>query len=249
MIAPGGGAGAGGGVGGQGGLAQSGLLTDGEDGGIPDGVPANLIYGGVPPGGDPGGTIPPDLIAASTGGQAAEGSAATCTVGGGGGGGYADSGSNGTGASECTDPQFPDAGQGGSAYGTASFIVPDPDNPGSSLPLNVGGLGGAGGGSIYDTDSDTEIPGSGGGGGGGYFEITASGPMVIHSTAGIFATRLPVVRVQGVRSGFGGEASSSLNRVLPSTSAEDSPISRTQEVVPIRPPFPPTLVAVERRVG
>lgn len=188
VIAPGGGAGAGGGVGGQGGLAQSGLLTDGEDGGIPDGIPANLIYGGVPPGGDPGGTIPPDLIAASTGGQAAEGSGMTCTVGGGGGGGYADSGSNGTGAGACTDPELPGAGQGGSAYGTASFIVPDPDNPGSSLPLNVGGLGGAGGGSIYDTDSDTEIPGSGGGGGGGYFEITASGPMVIHSTAGIYAT-------------------------------------------------------------
>ncbi|MDE0960218.1 MAG: hypothetical protein OSB09_05500 [Planctomycetota bacterium] len=191
VIAAGGLAGAGGGTGGEGGMAQSGALTDGADGGIPDGVPANLIYEGVPPGGDPGDTIPPELIAAATGGQAAEGSPLTCSVGGGGGGGYADSGANGNGAGECTDPIFPEAGQGGSSYGAASFLVPDPDNPGTSLPLNVGGLGGAGGGAIFDTDTSVSIPGSGGGGGGGYFELTSSGPMLIHSTAGVFATGGP----------------------------------------------------------
>jgi hypothetical protein len=184
--AAGGDAGAGGGAGGGGGLAQLGALNDGEDGSIPAGVPPELIYTGVPPGGDPGGTIPPDMIAAATGGEAAEGPI-SCTVGGGGGGGYADEGSDGSGAGACTDPEFPAAGQGGSAYGAASFIVPDPTTPGASLPLHVGGLGGGGGGALFDTDTSTSIPGTGGGGGGGYIEITANGPMNINSTAGIFA--------------------------------------------------------------
>ncbi|MGE4620324.1 MAG: hypothetical protein AAEJ04_11010 [Planctomycetota bacterium] len=183
----GGSAGPGGGVGGAGGVALAASLSDGEDGGIPAGVPAELIDTGVPPGGDPGGTVPPNLISAATGGQSATGSLATCTVGGGGGGGYADDGGNGNGAGSCTDPEFPEAGQGGSSYGAASFLVPDPIDPEISISLNVGGLGGAGGAGIFDTDSSTPMAATGGGGGGGYLEITASGPMVVQPTAQILA--------------------------------------------------------------
>ncbi|MEC9476940.1 MAG: hypothetical protein VX764_07890 [Planctomycetota bacterium] len=180
-------AGPGGGDGGGGGLALLVSLIDGEDGGLPVGIPPDLIDTGVPPGGDPGETVPPNLIAAATGGQSASGSLASCTVGGGGGGGYAAEGNNGSGAGSCTDPEFPEAGQGGSSYGAASFLVPDPLDPEASISLHVGGLGGAGGAALYDTDSSTPIASTGGGGGGGYIEITANGPMVVAGTAQILA--------------------------------------------------------------
>ena len=183
----GGQAGPGGGVGGSGGLALLVSLIDGGDGGIPDGVPPDLIDTGVPPGGDPGGAVPPNLISAATGGQSASGSLASCTVGGGGGGGYAAEGNNGNGAGSCTDPEFPEAGQGGSSYGAASFLVPDPLDPEASIALHVGGLGGAGGAAIFDTDSSTPMASTGGGGGGGYIEITANGPMIVSATAQILA--------------------------------------------------------------
>ncbi len=187
VAAVGGAPGAGGGGGGLGGVAQSGNLVDGESGQIASIVPIELIYDGIPDPGDPGGTVPPDLIAAPTGGQSAEGSFATCTVGGGGGGGYAGEGNSGSGAGTCTTPEFPAAGQGGTSYGSISFVVPDPLDPGATIPLLVGGVGGAGGGSLFDLDTSSVIPGTAGGGGGGCVEITANGPLRIHPTAQIFA--------------------------------------------------------------
>ena len=181
-------AGPGGGSGGEGGFAYEASQSPGEDGGIPAGVPPEMIYDGVPGGGDPGGTVPPNLISAATGGQSAEGSLATCSVGGGGGGGYAAEGINGNGAGSCTDPEFPEAGQGGSSYGAASFLVPDPLDPEASISLYVGGLGGGGGAAIYDTDSETPMASTGGGGGGGFVEITANGPMVVSATGQILAS-------------------------------------------------------------
>ena len=175
--------GPGGGFGGAGGsVTDASTFTPGSDGGIPPGVPVELIDTGVPPGGDPGGTVPPDLIAAPTGGQSTAGELPLCTVGGGGGGGYAEDGANGTGAGNC-DPVFPLAGDGGSNYGASSFLVPDPLIPGQSIALEVGGVGGAGGGALFNTGTTTALASTGGGGGGGYLEITAGGPLTIQATA------------------------------------------------------------------
>ena len=179
-------AGPGGGAGGEGGSTVDSLtVLDGADGGIPAGVPAALIFTGVPPGGDPGSSVPADLIAAATGADSVSGEVSVggpCSAGGGGGGGYSVDGQNGTGAGNC-DPVFPNVGSGGSDYGTSSFLVPDPDNPGSSIPLEVGGLGGAGGGAIFDTLTTTAFASTGGGGGGGYLEISAAGPLTLTETA------------------------------------------------------------------
>ena len=175
--------GPGGGAGGEGGSTLDAVtLTNGEAGGVPAGVPASLIFT-IPPGGDPGTPVPPDQIEAASGGESSSGDiAAACTVGGGGGGGYAESGANGSGAGDCGGV-FPNAGSGGSAYGTSSFLVPDPDNPGASIALEVGGLGGAGGGAVFDTGTTTALASTGGGGGGGYLEIAAAGPLTIGETA------------------------------------------------------------------
>ncbi|OUU21818.1 MAG: hypothetical protein CBC13_08600 [Planctomycetia bacterium TMED53] len=180
--------GPGGGAGGVGGSAVDGAtLTNGEDGGIPAGVPASLVFTGVPPGGDPGGSVPPDLIAAAGGADSVAGDPlAGCSAGGGGGGGFAEDGLNGTGAGDC-NPVFPNAGSGGSDYGSSSFFVPDPDNPGSSIALEVGGLGGAGGGALFDSANTIALAATGGGGGGGYLEISAGGPLNVGDTAFINA--------------------------------------------------------------
>jgi len=176
-------AGPGGGAGGAGGTSvDATTLTNGSDGGIPAGVPPSLVFTGVPPGGDPGGSVPPDLIAAAGGAESVAGDPLSgCSAGGGGGGGFAVDGLNGTGAGDC-DPVFPNAGSGGSDYGSSSFLVPDPDNPGASISLEVGGLGGAGGGALFDSGNTIPLAATGGGGGGGYLEITAGGPLNVGDT-------------------------------------------------------------------
>ena len=173
--------GAGGGAGGNGGEVTSSSAGDGQPGGLSVVIPPQLIAT-TPPiggGGNPGGPTPDQLIEAAAPGIGLFGDNA-CDAGAGGGGGYALEGSDGLFSGSC-----PEAGDGGSRYGSTFFLVPDPLNPAEPILLLAGGGGGSGGGGF--SDGTILSPGSGGGGAGGFVQISAAGQLHLFPTAQIFA--------------------------------------------------------------
>ncbi len=174
---------AGGGAGGAGGFTDGTLVLDGEAGGLPPGLPPELIpdpNAGAPPGGD--GELLTQAVVVATGGESRAVLCPTtgaCYPGHGGGGGYSAAGEDGaaaTGGAVTT-------GTGGEPFGTPYLA-----NPETGAPLTVGGTGGAGGGGNSDGIGDGSItPGTGGGGAGGYLQLSVGGALLIGPTARLLA--------------------------------------------------------------
>ncbi len=170
-------AGAGGGAGGGGGDADTTTVGLASAGGMPPTMPSELIDSGPPigGGGGGGGPTPGNLaIPAQPGGSLI--GVGPCASGAGGGGGYGVVGEDGATTTGC-----PEAGIGGSQFGSTFWLVTDPNDPTNSIPTLFGGGGGAGGGA-FSNGIDVAAPGTGGGGAAGFVQISAGGQLKVHST-------------------------------------------------------------------
>ncbi len=178
-------AGAGGGDGGDGGDADNTTVGLAAAGGMPPPMPAELIDSGPPIGGGGGGgdPTPGDLAIPAQPGESLIGTG-VCASGSGGGGGYGVGGQDGITAVSC-----PEAGIGGTPFGSTFWLVPDPNDPLSSISTLFGGGGGAGGGG--HADGTAAAPGTGGGGAGGFVQISSGGELQVHTTS--------VIRARGGR--------------------------------------------------